>query len=213
MTDLFDEHGDLLRRALHAEADQVMPAPDGLDRIRARTGEPRGIGALAWLTASWTRPLAAVGAAAALALLAVSAPPAINSITATLSGDQNPAPHKSRPSPSGSSPGSGRSNRPNPGGQPAPQNSQPPLAPPPWGLGSVFCATPSPTPSGKKSTHRPSTPAGTPHGTPLPVCPTGSATPTPPVTRPTTQAPLGSASPTAAPQASPAPTATQTAIT
>lgn len=216
MTDLFDEHGDLLRRALHAEADQVIPAPDGLDRIRARTAEGRVMGGWVWLTTSWTRPLAAVGAATALALLAVSAPPAINSITATLSGDQKPAPHKKRPSPSESSPGSGRSNRPSTGVQPAPQNSQAPLPPPPWGVGSASCLSPSPTPSAKKTvTHRPekSTPAGTPRGTPLPICPTGSATPTTPTTHSATPAPLGSASPTAAPQASAAPAAAQTAIT
>jgi hypothetical protein len=33
--DPFDTYGDALRRALHAEADAVVPAPDGLDRIRA----------------------------------------------------------------------------------------------------------------------------------------------------------------------------------
>lgn len=30
-----DAGGDVLRRALHAEGDEVMPAPDGPDRIRA----------------------------------------------------------------------------------------------------------------------------------------------------------------------------------
>jgi hypothetical protein len=36
MADPLDAHGDALRRALHAEADAVVPAPDALDRVRAR---------------------------------------------------------------------------------------------------------------------------------------------------------------------------------
>lgn len=35
--DLLDAYGDALSQALHAEAACVVPAPDGLDRIRART--------------------------------------------------------------------------------------------------------------------------------------------------------------------------------
>lgn len=35
--DPLDAYGDALRQALHTEADAVVPAPDGLDRIRART--------------------------------------------------------------------------------------------------------------------------------------------------------------------------------
>ncbi|QYC39764.1 hypothetical protein Nocox_10725 [Nonomuraea coxensis DSM 45129] len=54
-----DEHGDLLRRALRAEADAVVPSPDGLEIIRARI-ERRGVRNLFWWRA---------GAAAASAVL------------------------------------------------------------------------------------------------------------------------------------------------
>lgn len=35
------EQGEILRRALHAVADTIEPAPDGLERIRARLSKPR----------------------------------------------------------------------------------------------------------------------------------------------------------------------------
>ncbi|OLT27616.1 hypothetical protein BJF79_42530 [Actinomadura sp. CNU-125] len=38
-TDPHDEHGEILRRALNAEAESVIPADDGLDRIRARIAD------------------------------------------------------------------------------------------------------------------------------------------------------------------------------
>lgn len=39
-TDALDVHGDLLRRALHAEADPLVPAFNGLDLIRHRMYHP-----------------------------------------------------------------------------------------------------------------------------------------------------------------------------
>lgn len=59
MTQPPDEYGDLLRRALRAEADAVVPSPDGLEIIRARI-ERRGVRNLFWWRA---------GAAAASAVL------------------------------------------------------------------------------------------------------------------------------------------------
>ncbi|MFG1702428.1 hypothetical protein ACFLIM_04465 [Nonomuraea sp. M3C6] len=59
MTQPPDEYGDLLRRALRAEADAVVPSPEGLEIIRARI-ERRGVRNLFWWRA---------GAAAASALL------------------------------------------------------------------------------------------------------------------------------------------------
>src|SRR5260370_42647578 len=44
---------ETLRRALHAAADRIEPAPDGLERIRARLSKPRPL-AVAWLMAGWT---------------------------------------------------------------------------------------------------------------------------------------------------------------
>jgi hypothetical protein len=95
MTDPFDEYGDLLRRTLHTEADGIMPAPDGLDRIRGKIAERQRRFGWNWFTASWVRPAVAAGMALGLTLLAVSAPPAIQQITSA--GDQTTAPSHSTP--------------------------------------------------------------------------------------------------------------------
>ena len=47
------EQEEILRRALHAVADSIEPAPDGLERIRERLSKPRPL-AVAWLMAGWT---------------------------------------------------------------------------------------------------------------------------------------------------------------
>ena len=47
------EQEEMLRRALHAVADAIEPAADGLERIRARLSRPRPL-AVAWLMAGWT---------------------------------------------------------------------------------------------------------------------------------------------------------------
>src|SRR5215469_6669363 len=47
------EQEEILRRALHAVADAIEPAPDGLERIRERLSRPRPL-AEAWLMAGWT---------------------------------------------------------------------------------------------------------------------------------------------------------------
>jgi hypothetical protein len=47
------EQEEILRRALHAVADQIEPAADGLERIRERLTRPRPL-AVAWLMAAWT---------------------------------------------------------------------------------------------------------------------------------------------------------------
>jgi len=57
-----DEYGELLRRALRAEADSVVPSPDGLEIIRGRIDQ-RGLRGLRHML--WWR----VGAAAAGAVL------------------------------------------------------------------------------------------------------------------------------------------------
>ncbi|SEL69723.1 hypothetical protein [Nonomuraea pusilla] len=63
MTQPPDEYGELLRRALRAEADAVVPSPDGLEIIRTRI-ERRGVRSLFWWRA---------GAAAASAVLVAGA--------------------------------------------------------------------------------------------------------------------------------------------
>ena len=47
------EQEEILRRALHAVADTIEPAADGLERIRERLSRPRPL-AVAWLLAGWT---------------------------------------------------------------------------------------------------------------------------------------------------------------
>src|SRR5215469_2972261 len=47
------EQEEILRRALHAVADAIEPAADGLERIRERLSRPRPL-AVAWLMAGWT---------------------------------------------------------------------------------------------------------------------------------------------------------------
>ena len=42
------DHAELLRRALHAEADSIEPAEDGLERIRARLTVPHSA-PVAWI--------------------------------------------------------------------------------------------------------------------------------------------------------------------
>ncbi|HEV7930939.1 MAG TPA: hypothetical protein VGP70_01250 [Actinomadura sp.] len=113
MTDHHDEYGDILRRALHAEADTVVPAADGLERIRSRIAEqkPRfgsgrlGSGRLgwpwsgsswsvsswlgsSWPAGGWVRPAMAGAAALAIAGVVVSAPSTVNSF---MSAGRNPA--------------------------------------------------------------------------------------------------------------------------
>ena len=80
MTDGRDEYGEILRRALHAEAETVVPAADGLDRIRARVKEQPPRFGWSWFTAGWARPAMAGAAAVIIAAVAVSAPPAISTI-------------------------------------------------------------------------------------------------------------------------------------
>ncbi|MFG2086737.1 MULTISPECIES: hypothetical protein [unclassified Spirillospora] len=90
-TDPHDEHGEILRRALNAEADSVNPAGDGLERIRARiadgSGRRFGLGRFAparfgfdRFTVNWARPVLAVAAAVAVAGLGVTAPQTIDLI-------------------------------------------------------------------------------------------------------------------------------------
>lgn len=68
-----DDFAEVLRRALHAEAESVMPAPDALDRIRARTAaKPRWSGFLA----DWSKPLLAAAAAVVMGAAAFSGGPA-----------------------------------------------------------------------------------------------------------------------------------------
>ncbi|MUN40148.1 hypothetical protein [Actinomadura litoris] len=97
--DPHDEHGEILRRALNAEADAVSPAGDGLERIRARIADGGGRRRFglerfggAWLgpnrfAVNWTRPVLAVAAAVAVAGIGVTAPQTIDLIQHSVGSD------------------------------------------------------------------------------------------------------------------------------
>ncbi|MEU6999288.1 hypothetical protein [Nonomuraea sp. NPDC046570] len=69
MTQPPDEHGDILRRVLRAEADAVVPSPEGLEIIRARI-ERRGLRGLFW----WRAGAAAGGAVLVAAAIVMVVP-------------------------------------------------------------------------------------------------------------------------------------------
>jgi hypothetical protein len=79
-----DEYGDRLRRALHAEAEAVTPSAEGLERIRSKisTRHERRWGFLSYST-PWLRPFAAVAAALAVCIVAVSVTPALANFVQT----------------------------------------------------------------------------------------------------------------------------------
>lgn len=194
-TDPHDEHGEILRRAMHAEADSVNPAGDGLERIRARIADGQGrrfgLGRFAparfgfdRFTVNWARPVLAVAAAVVVAGLGVTAPQTIDLIQQSVGsnspshdgknntdGDRTgagPGPEFPVPaSPGGSTPGDPSSST------PPSSSSSPGLSscqiPPPGG------ATAAASPGG---TATPS-PATTPCPSETPTPPT-STTPTPP---------------------------------
>lgn len=100
-TDPYDEHGEILRRALQAEAESVIPSDDGLERIRARIADGAGrrsglgrfgLGRFAFdrFTVGWARPVLAVAAAVAIAGLGVTAPQTIDLIQQSV-GSKGPS--------------------------------------------------------------------------------------------------------------------------
>ncbi|MER6173909.1 hypothetical protein [Streptosporangium sp. NPDC001681] len=164
MTDSPDEYGELLRRALSAEANSVVPSPDGLEIIRARI-ERRG---LRWLT--WWRTGASVAGALLVAATIVMVVPQFREqvIPQVSTGTVNFT--ESTPPPDGSA-----TSRP-----PAPsQPSSGPTQLPAVGKSEAGNGTLPPTPTPSRSTTpstRPTsraTPApSTPRPTPTPTCPT-----------------------------------------
>ncbi|MEO3828686.1 hypothetical protein [Actinomadura sp. B10D3] len=194
-TDPHDEHGEILRRALHAEAESVNPAGDGLERIRARIadGQRRRFGfgrfgparfGFDRFTINWARPVLAVAAAVVIAALGVTAPQTIDLIQQSVGnsgpshdggngtdGDRTDAGgNPVQPAP----PSGGAST---PGG---PSSSQPPSSDSPPGTSSCQI----PPQDGVTTAASPgATPAPSPSATPCPSdtpTPPTSTTPTPP---------------------------------
>ncbi|MFA1550058.1 hypothetical protein [Actinomadura chokoriensis] len=226
-TDPHDELGEILRRALHAEADAVNPASDGLEHIRARIADGRrrrfGIGRFGparfgfdRFTVNWARPVLAVAASVAIAALGVTAPQTMNLIQQTVGnngpsgggqnnsdGDRTDA--QGNPEfPDPSSPGSSPSGAPSASSTSAP-SSKPGLSscriPPP----SVGAASGSPGATAAPATATTPCPSSTPTTEP-PV----STTPEPPAP-PTSEKPTDT--PTQAPTSEPANTTEQGAAT
>jgi hypothetical protein len=84
---------ELLRRSLHAEAEQVEPSGDGLRRIRERTVRPpRG----RW---HWRTPALVLTAAAAVVVALVAAPSVLPSLTRPPAGTSAAAPTAPAPTP------------------------------------------------------------------------------------------------------------------
>lgn len=196
-TDPHDEHGEILRRALNAEAETVNPANDGLERIRARIadGPSRRFGLGRFgparfglgfdrFTVNWARPVLAVAAAVAIAGLGVTAPQTIDLIQQSVGakdtaggghdstdGERTEAggdPEFPAPaSPGGSSSGS-------------PSTSQTPSASTSPGLSSCTLPQPPGSPTAAAS------PGSEPTGEPTePPCSTGQPSQQTPTTTPT----------------------------
>lgn len=211
-TDPHDEHGEILRRALNAEADSVNPAGDGLERIRARiadgSGRRFGLGRFGparfgfgfdRFTVNWARPVLAVAAAVAVAGLGVTAPQTIDLIQQSVGsngasggGGNNTAGDHTNVQGNSEFPGP-----PAPGGtaSEAPSTSQTPTSSTSPGLSS--CSIPEP-PGTPAVTASPSPePATTPTATPCP----GASQSQQPTTSPSppTSTPPGPDEPTTAP--------------
>ncbi|MEU4403797.1 hypothetical protein AB0F88_04680 [Streptosporangium sp. NPDC023963] len=173
MTDSPDEYGELLRRALSAEANSVVPSPDGLEVIRGRI-ERRGIRRLVWWRAGASVAGAVLVAATVVMVVpqfreevgrqvrvewikfAESTPPVDGSATS-----RPPAPSSQPPSDPAPLPAASRSE---PGAtmlspRPAPSRS----------------AAPSTRPTSRPN---PATTAPRPTPTPTPTCPTPLDSPT-----------------------------------
>ncbi|MFJ2031038.1 hypothetical protein [Streptosporangium sp. NPDC087985] len=85
MTDSPDEYGELLRRVLSAEADSVVPSPDGLEIIRARV-ERRGLRGLMW----WRAGASVAGAVLVAATVVMVVPEFREQVSQTVnSGEVN----------------------------------------------------------------------------------------------------------------------------
>ncbi|MFC0861269.1 hypothetical protein ACFHYQ_03050 [Sphaerimonospora cavernae] len=202
-----DEHGELLRRALRAEADSVVPSPEGLEIIRGRIAR-RGLRNLFW----W-RIGASLAGAALVASAAVMLVPdlrtqvvEITGLSQTTSGDD--------------------------GERDTSSITRPPASPPPAvivvpSIGGTRAQPPSPTPTPTPTPHRtgpsarpsPSKPDPCPSTTPAPdpdgpavvepdhgVAPlVASSCPPEPTAQPPVPVPTVTTAPGASPSPSPPP--------
>ncbi|GAA2576098.1 hypothetical protein SMC26_12580 [Actinomadura fulvescens] len=214
MTDPHEEHGEILRRALHAEADTVTPSADGLERIRTKIEErrQRRFG-WAWFTESWARPVLAVGAAVAIAGIGVSAPQTVNMFTSPAghngpSADGDKAADDSVTSAQGQPNGSPSQGSPPPSQNGTPAASQSPT--PPSASSTSACR-----PAGDSGNAPPQNVATPSPGSTVPSRPTAPPCPTtqPPTSPPPSSGPSDKPSdkptPSVTPSVTPTPTASE----
>ncbi|MEV5409466.1 hypothetical protein AB0K60_11605 [Thermopolyspora sp. NPDC052614] len=172
MTEFPDEYGEILRRAMRAEADSVVPSPDGLEIIRNRI-EQRGLRGIFW----WRVAASAVGAALVAATIVMvvpglreqATPPPqgiteIDAETDAPEGESTSRPPNIRPPEVSST-----------GAVVPPTSARPSLAPT---RTTPSASTPTPTPSRTRECPSPAPKGKDASGTPGP-CPTTSTTPTP----------------------------------
>lgn len=172
MTDSPDEYGELLRRALSAEANSVVPSPDGLEMIRGRI-ERRGIRRLVWWRAG-----ASVAGAVLVAATVVMVVPQFREEVARQVGTVGNFTESTPPVD-----GSATSRPPAPDPQPpshhaplpAASRSEPGATMLPPRHTSSRSAAPSARPTSKPD---PATTAPSPAPTPTPTCPTPLDSPT-----------------------------------
>ncbi|MGC5011473.1 hypothetical protein ACLQ2R_11975 [Streptosporangium sp. DT93] len=166
MTDSPDEYGELLRRALSAEANSVVPSPDGLEIIRARIERRglRGLRGLMW----WRAGISVAGAVLVASTVVMVVPEIRERVIPSVDAGKEINFTESTP-PDGSA-----TSRPPAPPSPGPSNPAPlPIvtrsgadtpAPEPT---SARSATASPRPSA-----RPTAATAKPRPTPTPPCPT-----------------------------------------
>ncbi|WP_067178277.1 hypothetical protein [Microtetraspora niveoalba] len=171
-----DEYGEFLRRAMRAEADSVVPSPEGLDIIRHRIEEKnaRGLRGLFW----WRVGASVAGAALVAGTVVMLVPDLRTQVihsTVSNTGDDSRLP-----------PDTSSVNRP-----PNTHTGPPAVTGPPsrgeassveTPRSSPTVAQPSPSPSPSDPCATPETPAQVvePSASGSPACPT-TTTPTPPV--------------------------------
>lgn len=221
-TDPHDEHGEILRRALHAEADSVNPAGDGLERIRARIadGQSRRFGLGRFLgparfgldrfTVGWARPVLAVAAAVLIAALGVTAPQTMSLIQQTV-GNNGPADGGGNDTGRDRTDAQGNPQFPDPSSPGASASGSPSASPttsPSSSPGLSSCRIPQPgAASASPGTTATPTPAATPCPSETPTAPATTPPPSTPTAPPTSGKPTDT--PTQTPTSEPAGTTEQ----
>ncbi|MEW9531564.1 hypothetical protein [Microbispora sp. NPDC049125] len=196
-----DEYGELLRRAMRAEADSVVPSPEGLEIIRTRIDSRRGLFGLRGMP-WWRIGASAAGAVLVAGTVVMVIPDLRTQVAETV----------------GIAPANGGENQPPDTGTSS--VTRPPMATPPGVVPPIASASPrahaSPLPSHKTGPTAKPNPAR-PHPCPSPTAgvvePDATVSPTcspRETSQPTTPRPTTPSTPTAGPTVSLTPSPTPT---